>query len=385
MESVIHRAGWVMAEPGLWIQDGFVEVAAGRVVAVGHFRRGMSAKDHGTGVIMPALVNAHAHLSLSALAGIAKPEMGFIAWVKKLIETRAASTHEEISLAAFRTAEAVKETGTGAIAEVGPVEPGSEAMNRAGLEGILFLESLGNVAEPPELPAECNGVAYSFAGHALHTTSPEALRAMKHAATKQQRPFSIHLAESVIETEFLSTGKGQWAELLISRGIDFSGWDLRDESPVTRADRLGLLGPMTLAAHALDVSAGDLEILARTAMSVCVCPRSNKALHGRLPHISAILDAGIKLSLGTDSLASVPSLSLFDEMSFVAQNYSDVSPESIVTMACTAGADVLGRPDLGAIRPGNSDRLIYVDLTATSPESGAATLVSEQGQKVEWV
>jgi len=292
---------------------------------------------------------------------------------------------EETSDAAFRTARSVKESGTGAVAEVGPAEPGREAMSKAGLEGVLFLESLGNVVEPPLLPCEDSGVAYSLAGHALHTTSPEALRAMKDCAAAAQRPFSIHLAESEAEAEFLSSGRGEWAELLTSRGIDFSAWDLRTESPVTRADRLGLLGPMTLAVHALEVSEEDIAVLSRTSTSVCVCPRSNWALHGRLSKIQALVDAGIKPALGTDSLASVPSLSLFDEFSFMAQNYVDLSPQAILAMACTGGAAALGRPELGNIAPGNAARLIYVDIAATSPESGAATLVGNHGQKVEWI
>jgi cytosine/adenosine deaminase-related metal-dependent hydrolase len=374
-----------MAEPGVWIANGFVDVAEGRIVEVGSLRPGMSAKDHGPGVIMPALVNAHTHLSLSALAGLGRPGIGFIEWVRKLIETRAASSHDDISHAAFRAAESVRESGTGAIAEVGPVEPGTEAMRRTGIDGVLFLESLGNVTETPLLPAESNGVSYSLAGHALHTTSPEALRSMKHAAAARGSLFSMHLAESEVETEFLATGTGEWAELLISRKIDCAGWDFRSESPVARAERLGLLGAMTLAVHALDVSAEDLSILARTGTSVCVCPRSNWTLHGRLPDIPAFLDAGLAPALGTDSLASVSTLSLFDEISFVAHNYGHLSPEFILAMACANGAQALRRPDLGSLRPGNPARLIYVDLDATSPASAATALVCEHGARVEWI
>jgi len=374
-----------MVAPELWIANGFVEVAEGRIVEVGRCKWGMAAKDHGPGVIVPALINAHAHLSLCALAGLAAPGMDFVAWVKKLIETRAGLADEALTRAALRGAEAVRASGTGFIAEVGPVQPGSEAMCHADLEGLLFVEMLGNPAELPLLPESSDGISYSLAGHALHTTAPQALRAMKDALADKRKPFSMHLAESNAETEFLATGSGEWAELLRSRGIDFSQWDIQSESPVERAERLGLLGPTTLAVHVLDVSPKDADILARTATSICVCPRSNRTLHGRMPNLSLFLDRDIKPLLGTDSLASVSTLSLFDEMSFVAENYPDLRPECILSMVSTNGAEALGRPDLGSIREGKQARLLYVDLIADSPEHGASALAWNQGQRVEWI
>jgi cytosine/adenosine deaminase-related metal-dependent hydrolase len=104
-----------------------------------------------------------------------------------------------------------------------------------------------------------------------------------------------------------------------------------------------------------------------------------------MPNISLFLDRGMKPVLGTDSLASVSTLNLFDEMAFMAENYADLSPQSILAMACTNGAEVMGRPDLGSIRPDNRARLLYVDLTADTPEHGASALVSNQGQRVEWI
>lgn len=385
MAREVHRAGWVMITPELWIENGFVEVADGRIVDVGVSGPGMAARDHGPGVIMAALFNAHAHLSLCALAGLATPATDFVGWVRKLIETRANLSDEALTDAAFRGAEEAKASGTGFIAEVGPVQPGSEAMRHAGLEGLLFVEMLGSPAELPLLPEEDEGVAYAWAGHALHTTAPEALRAMKDVIDREAKPFSMHLAESHAETEFLAAGSGQWAALLQSRGIDFSQWDLRNESPVERAERLGLLGPGTLAVHVLEISPQDADILARTATQVCVCPRSNRTLHGRMPNLSCFLDRGMKPLLGTDSLASNSTLSLFDEMAFVAENYSDVRPECILSMASTNGAEALGRPDLGSIRPGNQARLVYVDLTANSPQKGASALVCNQERRVEWI
>ena len=305
--------------------------------------------------------------------------------MKELIEARTAFSPQQIFTAAIQAADLVRQTGTGLVAEVGPWEPGAESITRAGLQGIVFLEMLGNSTALPDVPDHCNGLSFSYAGHALHTTAPEMLRAVKAAAAKRESVWTFHLAESDAETEFLSTGAGSWADLLRSRGIDFTDWDLKSERPVARAERLGLLSPGTLAVHCLDVDRTDVNVLARSGASICVCARSNLALHGRLPLIEEFLDAGINVALGTDSLASSPSLNLFEEMAFVADNYPGLRPEVILGMASISGAMALRRSDLGTIKPGQTPRLIFVELEADSAEEAAQQLVSSRPTGVEWL
>jgi aminodeoxyfutalosine deaminase len=385
VEPGLHKAKWVMVEPEVWIENGMVEVESGRISAVGKARAGTDVSDHGSGVLLPALINAHTHLSLSCLSDRMAPGIGFVEWVKELIQARASFSPEQTQAAAVQAADLVKRTGTGLIAEVGPWEPGAESMNRAGLEGIAFFEVLGNSPTLPNLPDNCNGLTFSYAGHALHTTAPETLRASKAATSKMGAVFTFHLAESDAEAEFLSAAAGSWADLLKSRGIGFADWDLRNEKPVARAERLGLLDPETLAVHVLNVDQTEVNTLARSGASICACARSNVALHGRLPGIQQFLDAGINVALGTDSLASTPSLSLFEEMAFVADNYPGLSPEMILSLALTNGAKALRKWDLGSIKPGQRARLIFVELEADSVESAARQLVSNKPAGVEWL
>ncbi len=385
MRSSLHTAGWVMVNPEVWIPAGVVEVIDGMIHAVHSGPRTGGAIDHGPGVIMPALINAHTHLSLSALHGRIDTAHGFIDWVKQLIALRAGLHPDEVSTAAAEAAQQAKLRGTGSIAEVGPVEPGASAMMNADLRGIVFNESLGSNPAELALPRDENGVSFSYAGHALHTTAPQVLRQLKAAAWERKSVFSLHLAESAAETEFLATGRGPWAALLESRGVDFSDWDMQGERPVPRAERLGLLGPDTLAVHLLDVTADEVDALARSRTRVCVCPRSNAALHRRLPDIQSFLAAGLTVALGTDSLASAPSLSLFEEMSFIAAHYPGVRPEEILSMATVHAAKALDRQDEGTIEPGRQARLIYVDLEAASAHAAASHLVSAPCEQVEWI
>jgi cytosine/adenosine deaminase-related metal-dependent hydrolase len=385
MKSQAHRAGWIFVKPGVRIENGMVEVVDGRITAVCKARPGTGIVDHGPGVIMPALINAHTHLSLSALRGRIETGKGFVNWVKELIAARAVLSAEEVSEAAAIAAQEVRNSGTGFVAEVGPSEPGSTAMRANNLEGMVFTEALGNSCETSSLPGDDDGLCYSFAGHALHTTDPEVLRSLKSAAVSLNRVFSIHLAESEAENEFLASGNGPWADLLNSRGIDFAHWSIGGERPVERALRLGLLGPGTLAVHLLHANRAEISVLAGTGTSVCVCPRSNFLLHGQLPDISGFLAAGLAPALGTDSLASTPSLSLFDEMAFASEQYPELSPDNLLAFATINAAKALGRSDLGTLETGQKARLIYVDITVSSAQAAALQLAAGRPDRVEWL
>jgi aminodeoxyfutalosine deaminase len=384
MSSSRHRAGWVMVEPDVWLENGVVEITDGHIGTVERARPGDDSVDHGPGVILSALINAHTHLSLSALAGKVDTSRGFTNWVRELIQARFGLSEQEMLSAAVAAAASAKDSGIGCIVEVGPVEPGAAAVQEAGLEGAVLAEVLGGSPDLPSIPDDVNGLSFSYAGHALHTTAPRVLQRLKRAACERGL-FSIHLAEADEEVEFLATGKGPWAEFLATRGIDCADWGPWGESPVARAHRLGLLGPDTIAVHVLHADAPDVETLTGTGASVCVCPRSNWELHGRLPEISAFLRAGLACALGTDSLASCSTLSLFDEMSFVAERYPELSPRTILALGSTHSAKALGRTDLGSARIGQKARLIYVDLVADSVDTAASSLVSGQFGRVEWL
>ena len=162
-------------------------------------------------------------------------------------------------------------------------------------------------------------------------------------------------------------------------GTEYSSWGCFGQRPVAAMDRIGLLDKNTLAVHALQVTAEEIETLARSGVRVCVCPRSNFILHGLLPDISGFISAGLIPALGTDSLASCDSLDLFDEMRFVNEHYPDLEAEAILRMATQAGAAALGRPELGNLTPGGQTRPIYVELEAQTELQAAKTLI--QGRR----
>lgn len=147
MTPIIHRARWIMTDPGQWLENGRVMVQGNRILDVS--RRGISADadgriiDHGDGVLMPALVNAHTHICLS---GHARPhaKKGFIPWVQALITERNRQSPEGAARTVQDGVKALKNTGTGLVGDFGPHVPVAMALKTLGIHATVWLECLGN-------------------------------------------------------------------------------------------------------------------------------------------------------------------------------------------------------------------------------------------------
>jgi cytosine/adenosine deaminase-related metal-dependent hydrolase len=384
----LHRAGWIVKDPRTVIPNGYVLVESGKIRDIGVY--GLKTPvpahvpiyDHGPGALIPALVNAHTHLELSCFKDRINCDKGFGPWVQELLQLREGSSPAEMIAGAKRGLGDILATGTGAVCEISSLGITDQIVSDSGLHGLWCRELLGNLtpavhaqAEPGKLTGPA---AASVAGHAPHTTSPALLRYLKQVTEARNVPFSIHLSESYAEMDFIGSGQGPWAEFLTSRGIDFSDWGLPARSPVVYLDSLGILNARTLAVHLLRADNADLDVLMQRRTNVCLCPRSNQALHGRLPNIPAMLARGICLCLGTDSLASTPSLDLFDEMAFIASHYESIDPTQILQMATVNGAAALGQTVTGTIDPGGAPHMVYVPVSCASEHQVVEALVNKR-------
>jgi cytosine/adenosine deaminase-related metal-dependent hydrolase len=195
---------------------------------------------------------------------------------------------------------------------------------------------------------------------------------------------SIHLAESEDEVQFIQSARGDWADFLSERGIDFSGWRLPAKSPVQYLEGLNVLDSGTLAVHLLHCSEEDMQLLRERNTSICFCPRSNFLLHGKLPDIPGFLLLGFRPCLGTDSLASSPSLSILDEMAFVFHHYDGISPADIFAMGTVYGAAALGIENrFGRLAPGFAAPPFYVDIDVDSHRDVLPAVVNTGNAKTE--
>jgi cytosine/adenosine deaminase-related metal-dependent hydrolase len=202
--------------------------------------------------------------------------------------------------------------------------------------------------------------------HAPHTSSPALLRAIAARAARDRTRLSVHVAESEAEVRYLADGSGPLAELFEERGRPPGEWQPPACSPVRHLERLGLLGPRTLAVHCVHVGEEDRELLRRAGASVVTCPRSNRYLGVGTAPVPELLRAGIAVALGTDSLASAPDLDLFAEMAALRREHPGLDPETVLRMATHYGARALGCAErLGSIEAGREACFVSVALAAS--------------------
>ena len=368
IHSRTFSAGWVIKDPWTVLENAGITVAGGQIKKiVTPAPKGASVEDLGPGVLMAPLVNAHLHLELSALKNRLPLGKGFAPWVAALLRERDAAGTRTLKAAAQKAAASLQDMGVGLVGEISTLGITRQTLHNRGLAGVWFKEYLGDEDQDPYLE-KGYPISFSAAGHAPHTTSPKLLTALKKHTAASGLVFSIHVAESDAEMDFIAGTRGGWTDFLASRGIDTTAWPVGNKTPVAYLHDLGVLDGATLGVHLLHVTDRDLDILERTGTKLCLCPRSNQNLHGRLPDIASLLARNLLPALGTDSLASCDSLGIFDEMAFVRQLYPQIALPDILAMATINGASALGLERYwGTLDTGRSARLLYLDMGARTP------------------
>jgi cytosine/adenosine deaminase-related metal-dependent hydrolase len=382
----IHRAGWILIDSENIIENGFVKIKSGNIVDVGQGKGHDTSDqviDHGPGVLMPGLVNSHTHLELSALKNSTNTSSGFISWVQSVIDQRDAVGEKKLIAGIQAGINELADSGSMIVGEIASLGLSRQPFLNSSLSGVWFREYLGTDTNGV---FECKRISadkiISVAGHALHTTASDVLVQLKSIAGESCFPFSLHLAESKEEVEFLTAGKGQWADFLNQRQVDISAMQLSDVGPVKYADQLGLLDEQTLAVHLVFADKKDIQILADKNVNVCLCPRSNQVLHHQLPDIPMMIKSELKLCLGTDSLASNDSLSIFDEIKFLSRSFPEITPTDIIAMATINGATALGlEKQFGRLTPGKRARMIYLPVNENSKNNILESIVAADFSK----
>ncbi len=346
------------------IDDAAVVLDGRRILDVGPRRSVLAAysgpvEDLGPATLVPGLVNAHVHLELSHLRGQAPQGQGFAAWVAWLIAQPLFDLPHETLAAAVAEMAA---TGTAAAVDIGNRAGPAvlAALEAAGLAVLVCHEYLGFRPLPPnDVPPALETAAatarlgrLAASGHALYSTSPENLRRARDVCGRRGQPFCLHLAEHQDELELLATGTGALADLLRRRVLP------RDylppgRSPVAEAHALGLLGPHTLAVHAVWLTPADMTLLAQTRTTVCLCPRSNAFIGVGTADAPGLWRAGVPLCLGTDSLASNHDLDLWNEVRALLAEHPNFPPQAVLPALTATPARLLGRSaELGVLAPG---------------------------------
>ncbi len=365
---ILHRAPFVVPVCRPQIIDGGVLVAGGSIQAVGRFAdlraEATVVEDHPETILTPPLVNCHCHLELAHLAELGKKERpaDFTAWVRDLVGTRLERPEVDYLPAARSELAALEKSGVGLLADIGNL-PQSAAIGEGSGTKIIFLREmlgLSQAAAQDSVRQMAADNKINFTAHAPYSCAALLLQALKQKARENNSLFSIHAAESLDEKQFLADGGGPLRDFVEEKGV----WDNSFTPPgcgsIAYLERLGLLDKKTLCVHCVHLNAAEFEIIAARKTKICLCPGSNEFLGvGRAP-LALFIRQGILPGLGTDSRASNPHCSIWEEMRILAGHHPDIDPALIFTMATNGGAMALGHENYAVLKPGTEAAMLAV-------------------------
>jgi cytosine/adenosine deaminase-related metal-dependent hydrolase len=337
-------------------------------------------------VLAPGLVNVHAHLELPSFFDKARSST-YTDWILDLINAKKGLTSLDYRSAVQRNIRDVIASGTTTVAEISTHEASPELLARSGLRGVVFHEIIAMnrasfaarlsalTARRRLKPAATLLLKNGLSPHAPHTVSAEVLNEIMVLALQCHLPLCMHVAESKDEIRLLQRKKSGLEKL-----YKLAGWDInqapRADSAFAYLHGLGLLSKQFLAVHAVQVTDKDIALVKKSKTSVAHCPRSNKELGvGRMP-LKKFLDSGITVGLGTDSLASSPSLNMWDEMRYAYRIHrkDGVTAQDIFRLATINGAKALGLDnEIGTLVRGKKADIIAVPL----PKKNTGDLYSD--------
>jgi cytosine/adenosine deaminase-related metal-dependent hydrolase len=409
------RARYVFPVTSPPIPDGVVTIQDGKIVGVGRLPADgpgdMVVEDLGNAAILPGLVNAHTHLEFSDLAApLGEPGMGFVDWVRRVIDYRRQSESQPDSAVEKGLQESVR-CGTVALGEI--AQPGwpTKAFADAPIQSTVFLELIGptrqrvgpafdlarqhcaiakqrvagaelgwlglseavpqrhgwgtaSLSPSHPLPSPSHPVLLGLSPHASYTVHPDLLGEIVGLSQAASVPLAFHLAESREEMNLLRSGSGPLREFLET----LDAWEPELVRPGTRPlDYLHRLAPAwrTLIIHGNYLDDEEIRYLGEKSgrMAVVYCPRTHAWFRHAPYPLEKMLAAGATVALGTDSRASSPDLSVLVEMRRVVEEHPSVPWSDVLALGTIRGAIALGRhQQTGSLGPGKFADLAVVAL-----------------------
>lgn len=377
---ILHRAPWLVPVTTPVLADGAVLIQTERIVEIGpaaHLLRKYPdalLREHPGQALTPALLNTHIHLELSHLRIPAqnRPLAGFTDWIATLLDLRArvAATGDEVDAAAREVLRRQHEEGVIALGDIGNTDLGIRLAPDFPGTLLHFQEFLGRSAKTRHSVQEQIAMAGKdrwFTAHAPYSTHPELIQSLKARARRLNHPFPLHVAEPASEAQMLSEGNGELFSFLDSRHFLEHPYRppaaIDNPGSVRYLQSLGILDPKTICVHCVHVSSEEAHILADTGSRVCLCPGSNRYLQVGTAPAGRFLAHGILPSLGTDSAASNPELSLWREMRLLLEDHPGIDPAKVFAMATLGGALALDLDkQYGSLAPGRTARLLAIPL-----------------------
>lgn len=328
--------------------------------------------DYHEGLLVPGFVNTHCHLELSNLRGKIPKHIGLPEFVKSVIRLRTSDEYE-LSLDMLRADIEMYENGIVAVGDISNQLISKSLKANSPVYYFTFLEIMGfkpDVAveameRAKQFKTEFDPLPVSIVPHAPYSVSAELFQELAEYAGFQDGPLSIHNQETADENAFFEQKTGDFLSL-----FEFLGQDVAFYQPSGKTSLqtyLPLLSPAlkTLLVHNTYTSAADIAYATGIHPNLywCLCPHANLYIEKTLPDVNMLRAAGLRITLGTDSLASNDGLSILSEMNLLQERF-DVPVEELLKWATFNGAEFLGIEErFGTFEVGKRPGINLVDFT----------------------
>lgn len=338
-------------------EDGSVEAVAKNIEVPAE------KVEHFEGALCPAFINTHCHLELSHLKNKVQEKTKLNGFIKELQAIRFAA-EEDIQKALDAADLEMQKNG---IVAVGDICNDSITFKRKAASPIFYHSLIELFAFDPQKADEVfqNGLelkakarelnlSASIVPHAPYSVSDQLFE--KISALADNRPLSIHNQETEAENSMFQNASGAMIELLSKFGLQKETYQASGKSSLqTYLKKLPQQSPLLLV-HNTFTSAEDIQEAEKMHRNLywCFCPLANSYIEDRLPNIPAFVKAGVRCTLGTDSLASNHHLSILEEMKCIHQEFPEIDLATLSKWACQNGADFLKLPQMGSFEKGKN-------------------------------
>jgi cytosine/adenosine deaminase-related metal-dependent hydrolase len=363
------------------VHNGAVVISRGTVLATGTFHAIVKKFPHhqiyrvNNAVILPGLINVHTHIELPSLLHEIKSR-AFPDWILNLIRVKKSLHGQDYASAAQENIKTLRQTGTTTVGDICTHGISPPLLRQSGLRAMIFDEIIAmgehdagheHASISVNMSQHIRATRLMHRGlspHSPYTVSEKVLRHITTLAVKRKLMVCMHVAESPDEISLLQ-GKKNDLEKLYQRAGWSMHWAPSGASSFEYLQRIGFLSPNFLAVHAVHVTDRDIALIKKSRVSIAHCPRSNRETGVGRMSLKKYLVANITVGLGTDSLASSPSLNLWDEMRYAYKIHKKdgITAKDIFYLATLGGARALGMgKDVGTLEPGKKADLIAVPL-----------------------
>lgn len=324
-----------------------------------------------TGAIVPGFINTHCHLELSHMIGQIPEQTGLVNFVQSIIKSRFAEA-EQIEMSMQAADQQMFDNGIVAVGDISNQITSKGVKQQSKIHYHTFIEALSfnperanaTMNDANEIKNQFSPLSASVVPHAPYSVSPELFKLINEAAEQDNALLSIHNQETTDENLFFENKSGGFLDLYKFLGLDISFF-MPSEKTSLQTWLPYIKKQKTLLVHNTVSDLDDITFAKRNHHNLywCLCPQANLYIENSLPDVDLLVRENLKITLGTDSLASNHQLNILAEMKTL-QEHKKVDFEKLLQWATINGAEFLGlNAQLGTVEPGKRPGLNLIQLS----------------------